>query len=195
MLKSHRFYLLLVAITLAASIVQGQQQQQQPNRAALVLLRVDPLNSRYFTDGSGKPIYLTGSHTWASLQDCGLDVGHPVATDPPPQFDFDAYLQLLADNNHNFIRLWRWELPRAALRTGPDFYAQPQPWQRTGPAIANDGKPRFDLTQFEESYFDRLRSRVIAAGDRGIYVSIMLFEGWYLSGAPKSWQYHLPTQC
>src|SRR5690606_22550279 len=102
MLKSHRFYILLVAITLAASTVQGQQQQQQqqqPNRAALGLLRVDPLNSRYFTDGTGKPIYLTGSHTWASLQDCGLDVGHSVATDPPPQFDFDAYLQLLTDNN------------------------------------------------------------------------------------------------
>jgi hypothetical protein len=44
--------------------------------------------------------------------------------------------------------------------------------------MANDGKPRFDLTKFDPAYFDRLRFRVVAAGDRGIYVSIMLFEGF-----------------
>jgi formyltetrahydrofolate synthetase len=31
---------------------------------------------------------------------------------------------------------------------------------------------------------------VIAARDRGIYVGIMLFEGWYLRGSPTSFQYH-----
>ena len=40
-------------------------------------LRVSTANPRYFTDGSGKAVYLTGSHTWASLQDMGL-------TDPAP---------------------------------------------------------------------------------------------------------------
>ena len=30
-------------------------------------LRVNPANRRYFTDGSGKAIYLAGSHTWANL--------------------------------------------------------------------------------------------------------------------------------
>ncbi|MCC7334322.1 MAG: hypothetical protein IT422_04475 [Pirellulaceae bacterium] len=186
--KSYRSYLLLVALALVATSVQGQQQQ--PREAASGPLRVDPLNSRYFTDGAGKAIYLTGSHTWASLQDCGLDVGRSESSDPPPEFDFDAYLKLLTDNNHNFIRLWRWELPRTVYGSGADFFSQPQPWCRTGPAVANDGKPKYDLTQFDESYFDRMRSRIIAAGDRGIYVSIMLFEGWYLSGASKSWQYH-----
>ena len=27
-------------------------------------LRVHPANGRYFTDASGRAIYLTGSHTW-----------------------------------------------------------------------------------------------------------------------------------
>jgi len=46
--------------------------------------------------------------------------------------------------------------------------------------MALDGKPKFDLKKFNEAYFQRLRERVKAAGDRGIYVSIMLFEGWGL---------------
>ena len=29
-------------------------------------LRRHPSNPRYFTDGSGKAIYLTGSHTWSN---------------------------------------------------------------------------------------------------------------------------------
>jgi hypothetical protein len=36
------------------------------------LLRAHPDNGRYFADDSGKAIYLTGSHTWANLQDIGL---------------------------------------------------------------------------------------------------------------------------
>jgi hypothetical protein len=32
-------------------------------------LRAHPRNPRYFTDGSGKPVYLTGSHHWDNLQD------------------------------------------------------------------------------------------------------------------------------
>src|SRR5678816_4363063 len=41
-------------------------------------LRVDPRNPRYFADGSGKVVYLTGSHTWANLKD-RLPPGDPTA--------------------------------------------------------------------------------------------------------------------
>jgi hypothetical protein len=44
--------------------------------------------------------------------------------------------------------------------------------------MALDDKPTFDLSQFNPAYFERLRQRVRAAGRRGIYVSVMLFEGW-----------------
>jgi hypothetical protein len=65
---------------------------------------------------------------------------------------------------------------------GKDFihHAAPLPWLRTGPGSALDGKPKFDLRQFNPAYFDRLRTRMTAAGRRGIYVSVMLFEGWGL---------------
>ncbi len=54
----------------------------------------------------------------------------------------------------------------------------PQPWPRTGPGAATDGKPKFDLDRFDPGFFDRLRERVVAPGERGIYVSVMLFEGF-----------------
>jgi hypothetical protein len=49
-----------------------------------------------------------------------------------------------------------------------------------GPGSAKDGKPKFDLSVFDQTYFDRLRQRIIAAGDAGSYVSVMLFEGFSL---------------
>jgi len=33
-------------------------------------------------------------------------------------------------------------------------------------------------TKFNEQYFERLRQRVVDARDRGIYVAVMLFQGW-----------------
>ena len=128
-------------------------------------------NPRYFTDDSGRAIYLTGSHTWGSLQDYAL-------TDPPPAFDFDTFLDFLTENNHNYTRMWVIAVPLEDAGGGEPFYATPFPWNRTGPGTATDGKDKFDLTSFNTAYFDRLRARVSAAKDAGIYVSLMLFEGW-----------------
>lgn len=136
-------------------------------------LRVDPSNPRYFMDGSGKAVYLTCSHTWSNLPDIGL-------TDPPPAFDFDRYLRFIADHNFNYIRLWRWETPKDIEEDKVVRYSAPHPWKRTGPGMAWDGKPKFDLSAFNEDYFVRMRKRVEMARDRGIYVSIMLFNGWEL---------------
>jgi Putative collagen-binding domain of a collagenase len=147
-------------------------------------LRVCEANPRYFTDGSGEAIYLTGSHTWSNLQDIGL-------TDPPPAFDYTAYLDFLQEHHHNFIRLWRLELTQWSEKAGDGTrlkYCAPHPWRRTGPGQALDGKPRFDLEQLDEAYFARLRARVMAARERGMYVSIMLFEGWGLRFS--SWDGH-----
>lgn len=140
-------------------------------------LRVSPDNPRYFMDGSGKIIYLTGSHTWSNLQDNGKGY-------PPPAFNYTAYLNFLTANNHNFFRLWSWEQSRWTVETADnDYWFYPMPFQRTGPGTAIDGQPKFDVTKFNQAYFDRMRSRVIAARDRGIYVSIMLFDGWSIESS------------
>ncbi len=155
------------------------QQPKAPPHPASGPLRVSAKNPRYFCDASGRPILLVGSHTWNSLVDMGR-------SDPPEAFDFAAYLDFLIRYGHNFIRLWAWDSTtwdtRANGRLGKDFihHAAPLPWLRTGPGEALDGRPKFDLKQFDPAYFERLRTRVNAAGQRGIYVSVMLFEGWGL---------------
>jgi len=148
-------------------------------------LRVSPKNPRYFTDETGRAIYLTGAHTWSNFKDMGR-------SDPPPPFDFTAYLNFLQKHNHNFIRLWTWELSKfiyggESIFAGEPIYAWPFPWPRTGPGKALDGKPKFNLKLFNEDYFERLRSRVVAAGKRAFYVSIMLFEGHGLHASLPPW--------
>jgi hypothetical protein len=62
-----------------------------------------------------------------------------------------------------------------------DFTVSPQPWQRTGPGIASDGREKFDLTKFNQPFFDRLRSRVQQLNTAGIYAGIYLFTGEWLN--------------
>lgn len=149
-------------------------------------LRVHPENPRYFTDGSGKAVYLTGSHMWNNLVDIG-------SADPPPALDFGEYLDFLTRYHHNFIRLWTWEpvtWNTTANREKAIHTCSPQPYARTGAGKALDGKPKFNLDEFDPAYFKRLRSRVAAAGSRGIYVSIMLFEGWAMQFSKGAWEGH-----
>ena len=167
--------------------LQENKAPSAPAKRPMGPLAIHPENPRYFQNtAAGEVVYLTGSHTWANLVDIGPN-------DPPPQFDFTAYIDWMKQLNHNFIRMWTWELVTWNTNANGEnkiHTAAPQPWARTGPGTALDGKPKFDLTKFDPAYFDRLRSRVAAARDRGIYVSIMLFEGWGLQFAPKAWEGH-----
>ena len=139
---------------------------------AATLLHVSTHNRRYFENVSGQIVYLTGSHTWSNLQDNGT-------ADPPPTFNYTAYLDFLTEHNHNFFRLYSWEQAKWTAEIADDYWISPGPYQRTtGPGLALDGKPKFDLSRFNQPYFDRMRQRVIDAGARGIYVSVMLFNGW-----------------
>ncbi len=150
-------------------------------------LRILPSNPRYFTDGSGKAIYLAGSHHWNNFQDNGHRSG---AGDPPPVFNYNGYLDFLQARGHNFFRLWRWEAPKWMDDEPRGVkHARPHPWLRAGPGMAQDEKPKFDLTRFDPEYFDRMRARIIAARDRGMYVSVMLFEGWEVQFV-DAWTYH-----
>ncbi|MBL8294117.1 MAG: hypothetical protein JNN08_19895, partial [Bryobacterales bacterium] len=170
-----------------AILIASTYAQQTPAPGPL---RVHPSNSRWFADPSGKAVLLAGSHVWQNLVDNGLII--PGATsNPPPVFDYTRYLDTLAQHNHNFFRLWRWEMPRWTDRyTGNEIkYAHPHPWPRVGPGNANDGAPKFDLSRFDESYFHRLRDRVTQARDRGMYVAVMLFEGWAIQFTPD-WRFH-----
>ena len=123
-----------------------------PGSAAL---RVHPDNPRWLTEDRGETaIVLTGAHTWSVFQD------------HRPEGDFDAtgYLDGIAAEGHNFTRGWFWE---------DGFYA-PLPYVREG------GEYRLS-PPYDRAYLSRLRSRVRAARQRGLHVSVMLFQGWSLA--------------
>ena len=168
--------LLLSGLVLALALACGAAAAvDRPARGPLKPLEA---NGRYFADPSGRPVYLTGSHVWWNLvggPTWRVDCRQPKAG----PFHFSDYLDRLERDNHNFIRLWTIELTRWR-ECGEDVRVALQPWRRTGPGLAADGLPRFDLRRFDPSYFSRLRTRVHAAGARGMYVSVMLFEGWGL---------------
>ena len=155
-------------------------------------LIVSDANPRYFTIASDRAteeqaVYLTGSHIWHNFHD-GMGPGSDC-DETTDILDFDEYLRFLKGHGHNFIRLWRWEQFKSQAAGGSFHLCMtPQPWARTGPGVAKDGKPKFDLDSFDSTYFNRLRERVIAAGDESIYVAVMLFDGWalHLSPAPDN---------
>jgi len=154
-------------------------------------LRVCPDNSRYLAGADGKAILLVGSHVWYNLVDMGPE-------DPPEAFDYEAYLDWMKKYGHNFMRMWAWEMTQwdtkangaHARKDVTRFYVKPHPWLRSGHGKALDGKPKFDLTNFDPAYFKRLRQRIEAARQKGIYVSIMLFEGWAMQNIEGGWKLH-----
>ena len=150
----------------------------QPLRAKITRPLVASDNPNYFKDASGSPLILNGSQTWNTLQDWGTN-------GPAHTLDFTSFVKFLAAHGHNFTLLWRVEMPKfcrlpTTASASPDFWVSPHPWQRTGPGNATDGGLKFDLTKFDQSYFDRLRARTQALNDAGIYAGIYLFTGEFL---------------
>ena len=167
---AHNFMNILMSCTLTTVLLTTSAHAAGP-------LTVSKVNPRYFTDDTGRAIYLTGSHTWLNLQD-----GDGIA------FDYDEYLAFLKRHNHNFFRLWAWESSLWILPDSRKAKLAPLPYRRTGPGQALDGTLKYNLSQFDEEYFVRLRQRVKAARDKGIYVGVTLFQGF--SVARKSAKRH-----
>jgi hypothetical protein len=138
---------------------------------ALGPLRVSSINPRYFADPTGRIVYLTGSEYWKTIQDNG-------PSNPPPAFDYSGFLDFLQRHHHNFTRLYMWEQARWSAETSASHWFSPTLYVRTGPGTGADGGLKFDLSKINPAYLARVRQRVIDAGARGIYVSVMLFDGW-----------------
>jgi Putative collagen-binding domain of a collagenase len=135
-------------------------------------------NPHYFKDANGAALILNGSQTWNTFQDWGTEGS-------PQVLDFDAFINFLTRHGHNFTLLWTEEMPRfcglpMTASSPPDFTVSPLPWKRPGPGTATDGGLKFDLTKFDQSFFDRLRTRTQALDKAGIYAGVYLFTGEFL---------------
>src|SRR6478609_5651962 len=82
---------LLLAVALGGGTLSALPLQSLPATGPLRKLST---NGRYFTDGSGKAVYLTGSHSWDTFQ-------RWLTTSNPAQ-----YLDLMQANNLNYMRFW-----------------------------------------------------------------------------------------
>lgn len=118
-------------------------------------LRIHPKNFRYFTDDSGRAIVLSGSHTWLRKTE-----NRQWQADGWDLEKFNKYLDFLKYWNHNFVRLWMWEQE-----------GDVNIWVK-----GTDGK--YDLSKLNQEYFDLIKSFVASAESHGIYVGVMLFQGW-----------------
>lgn len=156
------------------------QHGRHSSSTAVGPLTVCAANPRYLARPDGTPVYLSGSHTWAVVQDGGPEW-------PPAPLDWERFLARIVEYGHTFVRLWTWEHPRWASWWKGDYYFDPVPWERTGPGTAQDGRARFDLTRVNGAWIERLRHRVATALDAGIYVSVMLFQGWSAGPKPEPW--------
>jgi hypothetical protein len=75
----HGLPVIVLVVLLASAAAHGQELRDgaakarstpaEPTATPRGPLRVHPANPRYFTDGSGRAIVPTGSHTWGNFQD------------------------------------------------------------------------------------------------------------------------------
>ena len=166
----------LLSIALLIPAVVQSQEACHPDVKVPGLLQVHPTNTRIFTDGTLDPatgactaIVLSGSHHWSSIQRYN---GESFSGGD------SWYVNQVAGLGHNFTRGWHWE---------DDLY-QPAPYRKNG--------VHYDLDlPLNPAYLAELRERVTAAESAGLYISIMLFQGWSVLGPgdprdPEPWPRH-----
>lgn len=153
------------------------------NRRGTIL--VSSINNRYFSDVTGRAVFLSGFHTWGNVQ-------NGDTTYPPAEFDWDAYLDALVSYGCNWTKLWAHETGRGWADTN-NYWWYPPRYVRTGPGNDADGRLKFDLTKINPEYLERLYRRASEAAKRGIYVCIQLFQGWQIENkgyAGSPFTYH-----
>jgi hypothetical protein len=156
---------------------------QKPASGALAIL---PSNPAYFVAADGTPEILVGDYEGSPTAATG------VTTDP--NYDFPLFFDTLHANGFNVARLWIFYGLEAEWdsETFPDAYHRYNimPYLRTGPGVAKDGKPKYDLTQFNPLYFERLAAACAAARERGINLQLILIDAWIFR-VPLIWRYHV----
>jgi len=135
-------------------------------------LALHPKNPHYFVF-RGKPTVLitSGEHYGAVLN---LD------------FDYVKYLDALKADGLNLTRTFpgAYVEPQGAFNIARNTLAPAAgrlicPWARSAvPGYANGGN-RFDLSKWDEAYFQRLKDFAAQAGQRGIVVELNLFTPFY----------------
>lgn len=136
-------------------------------------IALHPLNPHYFIY-KGKPLILISSaeHYGAVLN---------------PAFDYMKYLSTLHEDGMNYTRIFTgsmyWEIENDFGITNNTLAPAPgtalAPWKRTQEPGNLNGGNKFNLDEWDEAYFDRLRVFVSEAQKKNIIVEVSLFTSIY----------------
>lgn len=135
-------------------------------------LALNPQNPHYFLF-RGKPTVLisSGEHYGAVLN---LD------------FNFSKYLDTLAADGLNLTRTWAGAYcePPSAFNIRSNTLAPLPgrflcPWPRSAQSGYANGGNKFDLSRWDDAYFDRLKQFLSQASKRGVVVELNLFCPFY----------------
>ncbi len=124
-------------------------------------------NKRYFED-DGKPVVLFGSGLWTIIPDISVDIE-----------DHNTWYAKHGANAN-----------RATLFAFFNSVADGQgigPWARTGPGLANDGMPKFDLTKPDPAFWARVRAYLESCQRHGIYVLLQIFDEPFTEAGEQRW--------
>ena len=92
----------------------------------------------------------------------------------------------MTGKGHNLIPFYIWEHARHYSEDrSANWYTAPLPFVNNG----SGDSPNFDLTSYDSDYFDRLRARIIEAGQAGMYVTVNIFHGF----SPRSGTFNTIT--
>ncbi|MFW5752030.1 MAG: hypothetical protein ACOCW8_01690 [bacterium] len=135
-------------------------------------IAVHPENPHYFIY-KGKPIILISSseHYGAILNKA---------------FDYKTYLETLAKDNLNYARIFTGTYVEKPGDFGieqntlaPDSMQLIVPWKRSDVPGYFYGGNKFDLEQWDEAYFERLKDLLTVAAKNNIIIEITLFSSQY----------------
>ena len=140
--------------------------------SAVQPIRLHPENPHYFLWRGAPAILITAGEHYGAVMN--LD------------FDYSRYLAELKANRFNLTRVFSGtyrEVPGSFNIHGntlaPAAGRFVCPWARSGTPGASDGGNRFDLTKWEDAYFDRLTAFIREAGERGVVVKLVFFCTMY----------------
>jgi len=158
-----------VLLVLVGNVLSAGTKQSAKN---IEPIQLHPDNPHYFL-WRGKPTILitSGEHYGAVLNRA---------------FDYKKYLKTLASYGFNLTRTFSGAYcePFGAFKIQNNTLAPAKddlicPWTRSNiPGYANGGN-KFDLTEWDSAYFERLRDFVAEAGRSGIVVELVLFCPFY----------------
>jgi hypothetical protein len=127
-------------------------------------------NPRYFCR-HGEPVVLFGSGLWTIIPETNIDIREHN----------EWYAGFGANSN-------RASLYAFCVREGEEGEHVVAPWARTGPGEAADGRPKFDLTKWDERFWARANEYFSDCQQRGIVVLLQMFDEPFIEGGPERWR-------